>query len=172
MPDEYAEIPEYILELFETGGLEEIRIDAEGNWLHAGEPFLNQRIIDFFNRSIDVTADGVFVVRYGQFVHPIVVEDAPVFITGVRFEGFGDFERVFITPTTGAEEELDIDTLGFRRSGGLYCRVKNGRLQARFKRSPSFQILERLEESDDTFYIRLCGRRIVLTEKLEGADQE
>ncbi len=172
MPDDYAEIPDYIRELFETGELEEIRIDAEGNWLHAGESFTNQRIIDFFNRSVDVTADGVYVIHYGPFVHPIVVEDAPVFITGVRVEGFGDFERIFVMPTTGVEEELDIRSLGFRRSGGLYCRVKNGRLQAKFRRSPSFQILDRLEESDDTFYITLCGQRIVLTEKVEALDQE
>lgn len=172
MGDDYAEIPEYIRELFETGELEEIRIDAEGTWLHAGEPFVNQRIIDFFNRCVDVTADGMFVIRYGPFVHPIVVEDAPVFITGVRFEGFGEFERVFVMPTTGVEEELDLGGLGYRRSGGLYCRVKNGRLQAKFKRSPSFQILERLEESEDTFYITLRGQRIVLTEKVEALDQE
>ncbi|MCU0844275.1 MAG: DUF1285 domain-containing protein [Spirochaetes bacterium] len=172
MPDDYAEIPDYIRELIDAGELEEIRIDAEGNWSHAGESFQNQRIIDFFNRSIDVTADGIYVIRYGPFVHPIVVEDAPVFITGVRLEGFGDFERVFVTPTTGIEEELDINTLGFRRPGGLYCRVREGRLQAKFRRSPSFQILDRLEESDDTFYITLCGQRIILTEKVEALDQE
>ncbi len=168
MDNEYPELPEYIRELMKSGEhLDEIRIDAEGNWLHDGVPFTNQRIIDFFNRSIDVTRDGICVIHYGDFVYPLVFDDAPVFVTGVRVQGFGDFEEVFITLTTGGEEKLDIQTLHYRQENGLYCYVRKGALLAKFKRSPSFQILDRLEESDDTFYLQLCGQRIVLSEKLE-----
>ena len=40
-------------------------------------------------------------------------------------------------------------------------------MKAKFMRSPSFHILERLEETDDTYYLTLCGRKIVLMEKVE-----
>jgi hypothetical protein len=166
MRDDFAELPDYIRELIASGEpIDEIRIDSEGNWTHNGDPFLNERIISFFNKSVDVTADGVYVISYGDFVYPITVDDTPVFVTGVRFEGFGDFEKVHITLTTGDEEDLDIDTLHHRANNCLYCRVRNGRLIAKFKRSPSFQILDRLDESDDIFYLNICGRKIVLRRK-------
>lgn len=168
MENEFPEIPEYIKDLMESGErIDEIRLDREGNWLHNGEPFANKRIIDFFNKSVGVTADGAYVLHYGPFVYPIVVEDAPVFVTGVRVEGFGPFEKVFITLFNGEEEELDIHKLHYQQEKGLYCYVNRGRLLAKFKRSPSFQILERLEETNDTFYLEICGEKIVLKEKIE-----
>jgi len=89
MSEDYPEIPEYIKQLMESGEkIDQIRIDSEGNWFHEGEPFINQRIIDFFNRSIDVTAEGQYVIHYDDFVYPIEVEDTPLFVTGVRIEGF------------------------------------------------------------------------------------
>ncbi len=166
MSEEYPEIPEYIKNLMESGErIEEIRIDAEGNWYHEGEPFTNQRIIDFFNRSVDVTADGEYVLHYDDYVYPIVVEDTPVFVTGVRVEGFSFFENIYITLSTGEEEELDETSLNYSKPDGLYCRVRNGRMPAKFKRSPSFQLLERLQETDDTYYITIRGNKIVLEEK-------
>ncbi len=167
MEPDYPEIPEYLRELAERGELEEIRIDPEGNWLHRGEPFANRRIIEFFNRSVAVTREGGYVLHYADFTYPIVVDDAPVFVTGVRFEGVGESERVRIITSLGNEEDLDIRSLHYRQGRGLYCYVREGTLLAKFRRSPSFQIMERLEESEDTFAVTLCGRRIVLSEKTE-----
>ncbi len=168
MDKEYPELPDFIKELLESGAeIDEIRLDAEGNWLHDGQPFTNKKIIDFFNRSVDVTRDGKYVLHYSDFVYPIVVEDAPYFITGVRFEGFGSFETIYITLSTGEEEELDINSLYYKSNNSLYCYVREGRLPAKFKRSPSFQILERLEETDDTYYLKIQGKRIVLQEKMD-----
>jgi len=166
MENDYPELPEYIQELIRSGeGIEEIRLDGEGNWFHNGEPFLNERIIDFFNRSVDLGRDGMYVLHYGEFVYPIVVEDTPLFVTGVVVEGFGPMEDIRLCLSTGEEEYLDTRTLYYRQESGLYCYVRNGRMPAKFKRSPSYQLLERLEESDDTFYLIIRGEKIVLTEK-------
>ncbi|MFW5861360.1 MAG: hypothetical protein ACOCWZ_03840 [Spirochaetota bacterium] len=166
MSEDYPEIPEYIKQLMESGEkIDQIRLDREGNWFHEGEPFINQRIIDFFNRSIDVTAEGQYVIHYGDFVYPIEVEDTPLFVTGVRIEGFSFFEKIFITLSSGEEEELDETTLHYKQPEGLYCRVRNGRMPAKFKRSPSFQLLERLQETDDIYYLTIKGNKIVLEEK-------
>ena len=166
--DEFVEIPDYIKKLIESGeAIDEIRIDGEGDWFHNGVKFENQRIINFFNRSIRKTAEGGYALHYDNFTYPIVVDDAPFFVTGVRFSGFGDFETVHITLKSGVEEMLDIDTLYFRSNNCLYCRVHGGTMKAKFLRSPSFHILDRLEETEDTYYLTLCGRKIVLQEKVD-----
>ncbi len=168
MDAEYPEIPEEIKKLIESGEkIDEIRLDAGGNWTHNGVPFTNDRIIDFFNKSIDITRDGQYVIHYGNFVYPIVVEDVPCFITGVRFEGFGSFETVYITIRSRGEEELDPETLCVGAQNALYCRVHGGKFPAKFLHSPSFEILDRLEESDDVFYLNIAGKRIVLKEKID-----
>lgn len=166
MDIKYPEIPDEIKKLIESGEqIDEIKLDSEGNWFHNGVMFTNERIIDFFNKSISKTKDGQYVIHYGNFVYPIVVEDVPFFITGVRFEGFGEFESVYITIRSRGEELLDPETLYVGNQNALYCRVYNGEFPAKFLHSPSFQILERLEESDDVFYLHICGKKIVLKEK-------
>lgn len=166
MDDDYPELPDYVRELLKSPEpVDEIRLDAEGNWLHDGVPFTNERIIDFFNRSVDITREGTHVVHYGNFVYPITVDDAPVFVSGVTVEGFGAMETIRLTLSNGTEEVLDIHSLHYRVERGLYCYIRGGRLLAKFRRSPSFQILERLEENDDIFYLTLRGEKIVLSEK-------
>ncbi len=161
----YPEIPEFVKKLMESGqGIDEIKIDAEGNWFHNGESFTNERLIGFFNKSIDVTEDGTYVLHYDEFVYPIVVEDAPVFITGVKIEGKGTDEEVSISLSTGDVEKLKIKSLHYKNDS-LYCYVRNGKLLAKFKRSPSFHLLYRLEETEDIYFINICGQKIVLAEK-------
>lgn len=165
MDENYPEIPEWLEELINSGeAIDEIRIDAEGRWFHNGEPFLNERIITFFSKSINITKDGKYVIHYDNFVYPIVVEDAPLFVIGVKIEGEGSGEKVFIYLTSGESVALDINTLHYKNEC-LYCYVKQGRILAKFKRSPSFEMLQRLEETDDIYYINIAGEKIVLSEK-------
>ncbi len=95
---------------------------------------------------MDVTSDGQYVIHYGDYTYPISVEDTPYFVTGVRYDGFGSFERIFINTSDGETEELAVHTIYCGKNNALYCRIKKGRMPARFMRSPSFNILERLEE--------------------------
>ena len=162
--DRHPEIPEYLKDLLESGeAIDDIFLDKEGNWFHNDEPFLNEKIKKFFSRSVDITADGQYVLHYSDYTYPIRVEDAPYFITGVQFNGFGAFERVFLTFSSGESEELDPSTLFCKPNNALYCRIKRGRMTAKFYRSPSFHILERLEETPEgRYYIRICGINIEL----------
>lgn len=164
MTDQLPEIPEYIKNLIADGKIiDEIFIDKEGNWFHNGEKFTNERIISFFSKSVNITADGEYVIHYGNYTYPIKVEDTPYFVTGVIFDGFGCFERVFLNLSSGETEELNCNTLYCRDNNALYCRVKNGTMPAKFKRSPSFNILERLEEDGKgSFNLRICGQVIPL----------
>src|SRR3990172_6807915 len=123
MKDDYPEIPEEIKELLERGEqIDEIRLDRDGNWFHNGQPFINKKIIDFFNRSISVTRDGAYCIHYDKYTYPIVVEDAPLFVTGVWHKGFGRWEKITINLTNGSSELLDIHSL-YYKNNTLYCRV-------------------------------------------------
>jgi len=174
MEENSPEIPEYINEMIKSGkNPDEIRIDQEGNWLVNGITFdktniTDRKIIKFFNKSIDKTKDGIYIIHYNNFIYPIVVEDTPFFITGVLFEGTEHNEKVYLSISNEKEEELDVDTLHFKKNNCLYCYVMNKKYPARFKRSPAFHILDRLDESDDTYFLNICGKRIVLTEKVEN----
>ena len=96
METQFPEIPEYIKELIASGnGIDEILIDKEGVWFHNGEKFTNEKIISFFGKSVNITADGDYVIHYGDYTYPLKVEDAPYFVTGVTFDGFGNFEKVW-----------------------------------------------------------------------------
>src|SRR5208337_4258160 len=102
---EYPELPEELKELFERKELaDDIRLDKNGIWHHNGQPFKNQRLIDFFNRSIQVTRDGSYVIHYDMYTYPITVEDAPLFITGVVFRGFLQYEKITLNLTNGNSE--------------------------------------------------------------------
>ncbi len=167
MTDKTIVIPEEIREKIESGEfvIDEIILDKDGNWFHNGQPFTNQKIIDLFNRSIHITEDGSYALHYDVYTYPIIVEDVPFFISGVRFDGFGDFEKIFINTSDGGTEELDICTLYYRKSNNaLYCRIKEGVFPAKFRRSPSFHVLERLDEVNGEFILNLCGRKISLNQ--------
>ena len=166
MGKSFPEIPDYIKKIMEDGGkVEEIRLDSEGRWFHNGALFKNKKIISFFNKSIDITKDGTYVLSYSGYVYPIIVEDAPLFVTGFRLVKNNDEECILIALNSGETEKLDLDTLHYKNNA-LYCFVKNGTIPAKFKRSPCYELLQNITDNDDVFYIELCGKRIVLSEKM------
>lgn len=144
--------------------LDEILLDKNGEWWHNDTPFTNKKIIDFFNRSICRTSEGTYVLQYDRYIFPIIVEDAPVFVTGVRFDGFAQCERIFLNLSTGQVEELNIESLVYRNST-LYCMIGDGSFMAKFKRSPAFHILDRLDESNGHYFLNICGRQIPLKQE-------
>ena len=166
MDEKSPDIPEYLIKMIEDGSeIDDIFLDKEGTWFHNGIEIRHKKIIRLFNESVNITDDGTHVIHYSRYTYPINIEDTAVFVTGVRYEGFGPFEKVFINLSTGKQEELDIETLYYRNNNALYCRVMNGTMVAKFKRSPSFHILERLDENNGIYYVSLCGKRIQLKQE-------
>jgi hypothetical protein len=165
MDCEFPELPNELKKLFENKELEdEIRLDKNGTWHHNDQPFKNQKLIDFFNKSINVTMDGTYVIHYDTYTYPITVEDAPLFVTGVVFRGFLQYEKITMNLTNGKTELLDVNTLYYKNKA-LYCRVENGKLIAKFKTSPSYHILDRIDEIDGKYYLKLSGQKILLQQE-------
>ncbi len=165
MSEQIVEVTDYLRQILESENPEDVIIlDKNGRWWHNGEPFKNRKIIDFFNQSICITTEGTFVLQYDRYIFPITVEDVPVFITGARFEGFAEFEKIFINLSTGKEEELDISTLVYKNNT-LYCNVGDGTFTAKFHRSPAFHVLDRLDESNGHYFLNICGKQIPLKQE-------
>ncbi len=165
MSADHPDLPEEIAALFENGAPgEDIILDRNGAWRRGGDPLRDERIIDFLNRSVAAVVDGSWCIRYGHRTRAVKVEDTPVFVTGVRFNGIFLYEKITLELSSGKSELLDIYTLSYENNS-LYCKVENGALRAKFMRHPSYQILGRIDEVDGLFYLNLCGEKILIERK-------
>ena len=118
----------------------------DGTWTHEGQPVLNRKLRERFDRSVRYLAEvGKYVVQIGRFRGEIEVEEA------------GFFVRLF-DPETGeillsdfTTEILDVHTLGLSpRDGALLCRVKHDLsaegLGARFMHAAHAEFMNALDE--------------------------
>lgn len=147
-----ATLPEMVQNFLREGGkLEEIRLDANGTWLHEGLRFENQRVVDLFSRSVDRTEGGTWVLKVGRFTYPIVVDDVGFFVERADWEASPP--RIWLSD--GSDEVLEARDLRYADGGRLYCPIKEGRYEARFKRSVYHAIAEYLVEDDVGYLLRL-----------------
>ena len=124
--------------------LERITLDEEGRWWHEGDPIDNPRIVELFNRSIERTTGGTYVLHIAPFTYPIEVKDTPFFVR--RCELQGDAARLHLSD--GSDEPLEVSSLRYVPDRGFYCAVKNGSHKARFTRPAYYALAEHIETED------------------------
>ncbi len=162
-------LPQVVQDFLRSGAtLQEIRLNARGNWTHEGLIFENKRIIDLFSRSVGRTEGGTWVLEIGRFTYPIVVEDTGFFVE--RVDWSDDPPPLLLSDRS--EEMLDLDTLTYQSGGRLYCRVKQGDFRARFKRSAYHSIIDHLQERDGEIVIAIGDREktLISTDERESTD--
>lgn len=104
------------------GQLERIVLSQEGQWSHQGEPFTNPALIALFNRSLQRTAGGTWLLHIPPFSYPIELADTPYYVRSARRAD----DRFLVDLTDDSEEVLQPQTLCYVEGRGLYCRVKVG----------------------------------------------
>lgn len=157
-------LPDVVKAFLRKGAkLEEIRLDASGNWTHEGLDFENPRIISLFNRSIGRTAGGTWVLEIGTFTYPIEVEDAGYFVE--RVDLAQDPPLLHLSDETS--EPLDLSTLRYAPEGRLYCSIKSGTFDARFKRSTYYRMAEHIEDDGGWVFMH-HGRRFPIATTQSG----
>ena len=121
----------------------EIAFGRDGNWYSDGEKIANRRIADLFSRSIEASGDGGHVLRVGDEEAPVQVEDTPFVVRQIREIPGGALEGEL---NDGTRETID----GSLRLRGdvLYCRVKNGRFEARLLRTAQASIAQWIVSGD------------------------
>jgi hypothetical protein len=120
-----------------------LSIDAEGRFLHRGEPITHARTLEVLWRSLERTADGRYLVRIGRESGYVVVDDAPYAVRGIDLGDDGAPPVLFLSD--GSREPLDPSTLAIGGDGVLRCSVKGGHA-ARFGRSAQVALGLALEE--------------------------
>jgi uncharacterized protein len=132
----------------------EIRLDKEGRWFHEGVEITHQLTLDLFSSSIHLGQDGAYYLIVGPERARIVVEDTPYVVRRVTLEP----ERALLLLNDRTEETLDPTTLRVGADNVLYCSVKTGAFRARFLRPAYYQLMERLEENQDGYAVRLGNK--------------
>lgn len=149
-------LPEVVQSFLRSGAkLQEIRLDAAGKWTHEGLDFENPRIIDLFSRSVGRTEGGTWVLEIGHFTYPIEVEDTGFFVERVRL---GESPPI-IELSDGTEEPFSPEELSYGAGGRLYCTVKDGSFEARFKRNAYYRLAEHIEDDGEQWTLVLDGTR-------------
>jgi hypothetical protein len=148
--------------LVEGGRLEEIRLDARGDWWHQGGKIANRRIVALFSRSVNRTLGGTWVLEVGRFTYPIEVEDTPFFVESFDVDGKGVDEVITMTLVGGEVTPLDTASLRYDEGLGISCGVRAGRFRARWLRDPYHDLADRLVEVDGEYGLVIAGRRVPL----------
>ena len=126
--------------------LESIRLDEEGNWWHRGVRFDNKRLMALFSSSVGRTEGGTWVLEIPPFTYPIEVVDVGYFVQRIEIDDVDG--KVQLHLLGGHSESLNMSTLRYEEGRGFWCRIKEGRFEARFKRSAYYALAEQIEISD------------------------
>jgi hypothetical protein len=146
--------------------LPRLGINQDGAWLHEGEEVTHPGILDNLRSSLRVDRQGHYV-QVGTARVPVEVEAAPYVVVRVEQEG----ERLILTLNELTREPLRVDTLRLGRDAVPYCRVKEGRFDARLSRAAAYQLLQHVQydETSHEAWLVLGGARHALPDlRLEG----
>jgi len=130
----------------------------DGSWTHEGQPILNRRIRERFDRSVRYLPEqGKYVVQIGRFRGQIEVEEAGFFVRDV------DLASVWVALSDGSRDAFDLASLRVSELDGAYlCTVKRelvpGGLPARFTHAAQAELLAAVDETEEGPVIRLGGR--------------
>lgn len=153
MTDAPAPLTPEQLERFRAIGL---RLDRDGHFWHQGERVTHPRLNQALLRWLDVRDDGRDIVRLDDTRHAYVdIDDTHLRVTAARWHD----DRLTLVLDDGAEEELAYATLALAPDGGLRCRVRGGRLTARFTTGAQQVALERLEADGERHVLVAAGGR-------------
>ena len=137
-----------------------IRFGKDGRWYCDGEVIPNKAICRLYARAMTVDADGVARLRLGEDKAEVDIEDTPWVVTQVDGDPARGFSVILNDET---RETLDPATLRVGPDHVLYCRVKQGRYDARFLRPAYYELLRHaLPGAGDTLELPIGGRRVAI----------
>ena len=134
-----------------------LRLHHDGRWSHEGQPILNRRLREHFDKSVRYLPDErKYVVTLRHFRGEIEVEEAAFFVRAF------DAASGRIALSDRSEEPLEPASLTLSPlDGALLCRVKHalapGGLLARFQQGAHAELMQAVEEQGNGLVLRIAG---------------
>ncbi|MBP1741665.1 MAG: hypothetical protein H6Q48_3958 [Deltaproteobacteria bacterium] len=140
-----------------------IFIDNEGRWFYQGLEMVRRDIVLLFYRHLHLDGQGQYLIRLGGEERYLGVEDTAFVVSRIDLEPHGDGGAIFrIWLNDDSQEVLNLDTLFVGKGNVLYCRVKEGRFPARFRRQAYYQLAEHVQEESGQYLVSLNGKSHVI----------
>ena len=139
----------------------DIRIDAEGNWYHDGDPITRQSIVNLFSRILRREDDGDYYLVTPGEKWRIRVELHPLIVVDVDQQGQGNAAVLSLTLNNGSIVEVGPEhplTTEASRQGVAVVALANG-LSALFSRPCWYRLVELL---GDELVVQSHGQRYPL----------
>lgn len=134
-------------------------IDKEGQWLHEGEVITHERTLTLFQSALDVDDDGRFFIAVGPERAFVEVEDAPFIVEALRLVD----SKITLRLNDGTHHTLDPTTLRLTSENVPYCKVRDGKMEAKFSRTAWYQLAEHIEEKGGRFVLMVGDESFDLT---------
>lgn len=126
-----------------------LRLDAHGQWWHAGERFTNQKLIQLFHKAIFFDpAANEFRLKIGQQIGSFTYDDVPLFVNRIRT----DLTPWQIELADGSLQIFSPSVLWLGSEQQIYTELVPSKLLARFTRS-AHQELATYANSTSSFLI-------------------
>jgi len=136
-------------------------IDKNGDWFCEGNPVLDRDLLKILSASL-FEREGRYYIRCEGEIHPVDVEDAPLWIKYVYISknAEGGIESIDIELTDGRKEPLKPETLWLEAESSLYCLATRKNLKARFGKIAYYEIANNIswDESAECYYITIKGQ--------------
>jgi hypothetical protein len=136
-----------------------LRLHHDGRWSHEGQPILNRRLREHFDRSVRyLPGERKFVVTLRHFRGEIEVEEAAFFVRCF------DAASGRLALSDRSEETLEPASLALSPiDGALLCRVKRALapegLLARFSHGAHAELMQAIEEGEGGLVLQMAGGR-------------
>jgi len=139
---------------------EGVRVGKDGHWSVGEFRIAHLPSLRFLKTRLVFEDEGAFLVE-GDRRLPVAIE-GPVFeVTELRLDPAAGEARVVLDD--GSEEAVGPDSLGTdAHTGRVECLVRGGRARAVFSRAAHQALLERVEEANGHFFLRVGSRLLAI----------
>ncbi len=142
-----------------------LSIDRNCKWYADGVEITHRRTWILFSRSLTLDTEGQAVVIIGKERAEVDIEDAPFMVSRVDdYPGKSPSPSSFnLTLHDGTIEPLQADTLRVGENNFLYCKVREGKFEARFDRKSYYQLAQFIKGDEaGRFFLCLQDKRYFL----------
>jgi len=131
-----------------------ISFRKDGRWFCDGEEILNRAITRLYSRAMQVRPDGSAKLELGEDRADVDIEDTPWVVTRIDGDPASGFTLTLNDETT---EPLALASLRVGAGNVLYCRIKDGRYDARVLRPAYYDLIRHAEPAADGRVVLAAG---------------